>query len=119
MTLNKLMLVSLMMFSLLVIGTRYGEYVVQEDFLVMGTVTCDVASEACFVQDCDPNADADCDASPYKKVVTRASETPSCLYEQSCTDFSCTDLHHCEVLMCSDATTDEGEVCAFSTPIYE
>ncbi len=94
----------------LVAGMRYYDYVVKKNFLFDVAVECDPSSETCFVWDCDVN-DPECDSTPYKKVEILAQNSPKCLEEHSCENFSCDGLEECSVTTCSDETLDEGEVC--------
>ncbi len=94
-----------------VIGYRYYDYVVQRNFLLEVNVTCDPATDTCFVMDCVPAEDPFCDITPYKKVELLASEAPACLEEHACEAFSCGASESCTETFCSDDTREEWEIC--------
>jgi hypothetical protein len=96
---------------LVVMGARYYDYVIKEDYLLEVHTNCDSTSEACFVVDCD-NEDPDCDLTPYKKVEIVAHVAPKCLEEHTCEAFSCEGLGECYLTYCSDEVLEDGEKCS-------
>lgn len=90
---------------------RFDQYVIQRNFVMVANAFCDPESEECFVMDCDPETDEECDATPYKKVSILASEAPACLQEHTCETFSCDGLSSCEITTCDDESLEEGEAC--------
>lgn len=87
---------------------RYYEYVVNKDFYVYATTTCDPTLRECFVYEC---LEEDCEEVPYAKVDILASEAPQCLLENSCEVFSCNGRTSCEITYCSEEHLEEGEIC--------
>lgn len=94
------------------IWQRYDQYVLKGNFYLEAYASCDPATEMCFVADCPPEEDLECDASPYKKIEMVEREAPKCLEEHTCDTFSCpANSGNCSVTYCSEDTLDEGEVC--------
>lgn len=95
-----------------VIGYRYFDYVIAEKFLLAVNAPCDPASERCFVYDCSPEDDPECDGTPYKKVEIRAHDAPACLLEHACESFACSGREEsCSVSYCEAETMEEWEIC--------
>lgn len=97
-----------------VFGYRFNAYVLEKDYTILANTICDPLTESCFVADCDPDEDSDCDISPYKKVEILAHEAPACLLEHTCEQFACS-TESCVVTECSEEDLEEGEVCALVT----
>lgn len=101
-----------------IVGYRYYHYVVKGDYVVLANVSCDPAVESCFVADCSPDEDPECDDTPYKKVEVLSAEAPGCLKEHTCEVFECTS-ESCSVTECSEDALEDGEVCAVPEPESE
>lgn len=99
---------------MMIIGAiRYDQYVIQRNFILDVNTSCDPTTESCFVWDCDPKTDEECDQTPYKKVEILEREAPKCLEEHECENFTCEGKDSCTVTYCSEDTIveEEGEVC--------
>jgi hypothetical protein len=98
---------------LFIVGFRYYQYIVNRNFFLSVNTECNPTKEKCFVSDCLPEKDKECDTSPYKKIKILARESPVCLEEHSCKNFSCADnSKQCFIYQCSDSTLEEGEKCS-------
>ena len=114
--------ISLFVFVALIIGLvgyRYQQYVLAQNYLVDAVVPCDSTMQSCFAADCSPDEDPECDVTPYEKVELPASLAPKCLFENSCDSFICTEANHCIVTHCSEDALGDGEVCAPQDPISD
>lgn len=108
------------LFSLLVLvglvvlaaGYRYDQYVVERQFVVQGAVPCDPTTTQCFVADCNPAEDSECDDTAYAKAELPAMAAPDCLLENSCESFSCNGKEACTVTYCSADILEDGEKCS-------
>lgn len=94
-----------------ILGYRYDQYVLKQNYLLEVAVSCDPAAQSCFAVDCDPE-DPECDATPYAKVTILAKDAPACLQEHSCESFSCGSVESCTETFCSEESLVEGEICA-------
>lgn len=95
-----------------VVANRYYHYISQRDFLLDVDVACDPSTEHCFIADCSPEEDPNCDTSPYKYVEILARNAPSCLEEHACDSFSCDPNDAtCSITYCDEDTVSEGEQC--------
>lgn len=110
MTLRRVALLVLLLATLAAIGGRFYGYVVAKDFTAYFYGDCDAETSSCFVADCDP-ADPLCDSTPYTKLAVPFTNTPSCLLEYACEDFSCQETTGCEETFCSDDSLEDGEIC--------
>jgi hypothetical protein len=90
----------------------FVKYRVKQDFLIFAHTTCDTQTTSCFVADCDPDTDTECDQTPYAKVWVPAKSAPKCLLENNCEDFICNSEQGCKLINCSDDQLGEGEVCS-------
>lgn len=108
-TLNTIAVSTILLVLLSVIVGRYQGYVVGGDFLLQTKMSCDPGAAACFVSDCQPGADLNCE--PYAKVEVLARDAPACLEEHACETFSCGGRLGCSVSYCSDAALEGGERC--------
>jgi hypothetical protein len=98
----------------LIIGAvwyRYQDYVVNENFILSVSTTCDTTTNNCFVADCSIDEDPECDQTPYSKIEILKRDAPSCLEEHVCENFSCTGINTCKETFCSDQNLEEGERC--------
>lgn len=106
-----------LVFALLVlssIGVAYYRYMVQENFLVKYQTPCDPATEACFVYECDPEAD-ECTGNPeedttyYNLMYRLAKNIPACdvNIEGDCDKaYSCpVGEEKCEIITCNNETS--------------
>ncbi len=94
---------------------QYRHFVGNKEFLVVNHVSCDPLRESCFISDCDPLIDEDCDTTPFKKITMTASYAPSCTANESCEEPRCFDEDKkCLVVACSVYFLEEGEVCSDS-----
>lgn len=106
------LLILIILVLLAVIVYRYDQYVLKKNFLLNIATACDPSFESCFVVDCSPEEDEECDQTPYKKIEIRASEAPMCLQEHSCDTFECEPGTSCVASYCSDDALEEGEICS-------
>ena len=109
--LNKSILALSFLSIFVILGFRYHQYIISENFILYLNGPCDVSIESCFVWDCDI-LDPECDASPYKKIEIIAKDAPACLEEHVCEEFSCNGLDNCRATYCSEDTLEEEERCA-------
>lgn len=99
-----------------IVGLKYVEYFVQEDFMVFAYVNCDPETEACFQYDCaDWCEDAGpwkfYEGDPYKKLRLSSNNAPACLEAMTCLDMTCADIGgDCETIYCSDETVNVDTV---------
>ena len=99
---------------------RYDQYVVKRNFITYAAVPCSAEEGTCFVMDCSPEEDEDCDITPYKKVEVLASEAPKCIEEHMCESFTCPlGSATCTETFCADDTLEDGEACQIPEPIVE
>lgn len=108
-TLNTIAVSAVLLVLLSVIVGRYQGYVVDGDFLLQTTTSCDPGEASCFVPDCQPGTDLSCE--PYAKVEVLARDAPACLEEHACETFSCEGRAGCSVSYCSDMALEAGERC--------
>jgi len=100
---------------LVVVAYRYEGYVHLRDFTLVVNGPCDPETHNCFVSDCSPDDDPDCDTTPYDKVEITDNQAPACLEEHTCAEFSCpADAEDCSVTYCAADALEDGEAC--STP---
>lgn len=102
----------LLLLCTVVIVARFEEYVVRQNYMVNSYTDCDPTKGACFVADCDPQTDSECDVTPYLKVSLPANKAPHCLFENNCEDFVCNQSDGCITVTCSNSTLGEGEICS-------
>lgn len=95
----------------LIVWHRFDEYVLKHNFFVHAAVPCDPSEGTCFVADCSPEEDEECDVSPYKKIDVLSSIAPACIEEHTCEAFACTPGTDCTETFCDDETLEDGEVC--------
>ncbi len=100
--------------AILAVGAyKYKEFVIDRNFDIFAHVTCDPESESCFVADCSPEDDPECDLTPYKKVLKPAKNIEKCGPSEECPELSCDENETgCTTTYCSSETIDEGEICA-------
>ena len=98
---------------IVVVGMRYKQYIFDRHFQLKVSAVCNPETEKCFVSDCLPESDQECDTTPYKKVEIIDSFAPTCLEEHTCEYFSCDKISSdkCSVTYCSQDVLEEGEVC--------
>jgi len=95
-----------------IVWYRYDQYVLKRNFITYAAVPCSEEEGTCFVMDCSPEEDEECDQTPYKKIELLSSEAPKCVEEHVCESFACpADSTTCTETYCSDDTLEEGEVC--------
>ena len=115
--LSKYLFILVILLFLAVMGYRYDEYILKRNFLITVNAVCNPSIESCFVADCETGPD--CDESPYKKVDILAHNTPKCLEEHNCPNFSCANISNCEETYCSENTLSEGEKCLVLPTVEE
>jgi len=111
-----------MVFVVLVLGSvgvTYYRYIVQKDFLVKYETPCEPSEEACFVYECDLEAD-ECTGNPeedttyYSLMYRKAYNIPECdvEVEGDCDDaYVCPDGEEgCSVVTCTEETATAEEV---------
>lgn len=94
-----------------IVGYRYNQYVLDKQYVVDAAAPCDSTQNSCFVADCSPDEDANCDVTPYEKVELPGALVPDCLLENSCDAFTCNDENNCVITYCSPDNTEDGEAC--------
>ena len=116
MKVQKLVYILIALCFFLVIASRFFEYQVTKDFLIYTTISCEPSSHNCFVWDCSPEDDIECDTSPYAKIQIPMRNTSKCLLEHSCAEneFVCREENECTLTYCLDDELVEGEVCTGS-----
>jgi hypothetical protein len=119
---TKYFILFLVLILLLVAGYRYKKYIIDKDFIINVSTACNISTERCFIADCSPNDDSECDVTPYKKVEILAAVASACLGEHTCENFSCESSENCNITYCSEENLDVGEKCydnnASETQIY-
>lgn len=87
----------------------YQVFVVQRDFIVNSTATCDPQIESCFVS-CDAGR---CGTDYYTKITKRAYNIPICNgILEKCEPLVCEPGEiDCEITFCSSESVEEGERC--------
>lgn len=100
--------------AILAVGAyKYKAFVIDRNFDILAHVTCDPQSESCFVADCSPEDDPECDITPYKKVLKSAKNIEECGPSEECPELSCDENEvGCTTTYCSSETIDEDEICA-------
>ena len=93
-----------------VIGFRYHQYVIAENYLLHVTTPCDTEAHSCFVY-VDTESGASSENTAFKKIEILASQAPSCLEEHTCGEFSCTNYAGCNEIYCDEDTLSDGESC--------
>ena len=106
---------TLMVFALIVlvvVGYRYKDYILDNNFLLDVHAECGSNEGTCFSPNCSEEGELGCDSVPYKKVEILASEAPKCLEEHACKNFFCSiDQASCNITYCSEESLEEGEEC--------
>jgi len=95
---------------LVLVGYRYQQDVLAQQFMVTAVAPCDSLAHNCFVADCTAG-EAGCDKTPYEKVTLPARSAPACLLGNSCTAFTCVASDACAATYCSSSALEDGEVC--------
>lgn len=108
-SLNTIAISAILLVLLSVVVGRYQGYLVDRDFILQTTTSCDPGTAACFVSACLPGAAPDCE--PYAKVEVLAHDAPACLEEHACAAFTCQGRLDCSVSYCSEAALEDGERC--------
>lgn len=102
-------LIGFFLFSIL---AKYYHFIVERDFMVTSTVSCNPSIENCFIYECiDGEA---CDEAPYKYIEKNARNAPECnpYTEESCPELFCEPEEvGCEVTLCSEDILEDGESC--------
>ncbi|MBI5133823.1 MAG: hypothetical protein HZA81_00315 [Candidatus Taylorbacteria bacterium] len=102
------------LFVLLLIGVsvwKYKVFIVDRDFTIYGTSSCDLFNESCFAMDCS-ESDPECDLTPYKKIEKMAYNVPRCGPLEECDELTCSQEEEgCYMTSCSEESLEEGEVC--------
>jgi hypothetical protein len=99
----------------LIVGYRFDRYYVAQDYLVDVFTQCDTTSHSCFEAD-ETIADPAFQGAPYEKIEILARDTPKCLEEHVCKDFSCDGIASCAVTYCSSESLEDGESCTTDQP---
>jgi hypothetical protein len=99
----------------------YEKYMVFSDYTLYAQVSCEPDTESCFVYECDPETETDCDPDePYwyfKAVYMYAPDAPQCTptAEHDCPELACEPGIRCEEVMCDETNMGEYqelEYCA-------
>ncbi len=96
-----------------VAGHGIKVYFFDRNFEIDTTLPCDPTLHSCFVSTC--GEEETCDIGPYYKIKLKASDTPICLEERSCPQFTCNNKSGCEEIFCSELNKQEGEGCLLKT----
>lgn len=108
---SALTLLAIFIAVLAIVGYRYQQYVVEKNYVVDAAAPCDPSQNSCFVADCSPEEEADCDLTPYEKVELPGTDAPDCLLENSCDAFTCDAANGCTITYCSPEAVEDGEAC--------
>lgn len=108
-TLNTIAVSTILLVLLSVIVGRYQGYVIDRDYPLQTTTSCDPDTNTCFLSGCQPGADLSCE--PYAKVEVLARDAPACLEEHACERFTCEGRVGCSVSFCSGTAVEDGERC--------
>jgi len=130
-TSSKIILGILAALLVFIIGFKYNDYFIGQNYLTVNAVSCDPETEECFQYDCtdwcdDVGSLIFYDGTPYKKLKIMAYDAPVCLEDMTCLDFTCADTDApCETIYCSEETVnidtaDGDEYCSSKgLPEYE
>lgn len=100
-----------------IVGYRFHQYFIAHNFPVVANVPCDPEAGTCFVLDCDPITDEECDAEPYKKIQLLSYEAPECVEEHTCGVIDCTEIASCAETYCDEESLEDGEMC-YEPPVF-
>lgn len=95
---------------------KYWVFVAQRNFIITSEISCDPSEESCFVWDCTPEEDPECDREPYKYISKNAKNIAVCdpYGEQECEELFCSpEEAECEITTCSEDELGDGEICAY------
>lgn len=112
---NKSKLLFLFLLAALVLLTffKFKHYIQEREYIIYDSIECNPQIESCFVADCNPEIDEDCDLTPYKKAERIASYVKSCEITGKCQESMCDNPEQCLVTHCSLDNLEEGEICLF------
>lgn len=115
---SKAFLVFFFVFACVVISVSFYRFYVLKDYAIKSEVECDPETEACFVSECDPNADTECPENPderlnyYKLIEKKASALPVCdPNDPNCPPIACQEGEDCREILCDETTQSEDVRC--------
>jgi hypothetical protein len=117
---SKIVLIGVFIIIFAVIGFKYKQFFLDQDFTFITRVSCSPTTEHCFRTTCDGECDISSniifmDGSPYKRVSLPRYNAPQCLEETTCPNFKCKESDKCSITYCSSETLEDGEECVIST----
>lgn len=96
---------------------KYNHFILNADYIVTATVSCDPAIQNCFISVCDPETDEACDLEPYAYIEKSAHNVPYCnSHEMECPELTCEEgEENCSFIFCSAETAlPDEEICTNS-----
>jgi len=103
---------ALFILLLIAVVVRFYEYKVDRNFLIFSFIECDPTTNDCFVENCSPQVDSECNPSPYAKIAIPGYIAPECLAEHTCESFVCSQENGCIIDYCTEEVTEEWETCS-------
>ena len=89
------------------------KFFVLKDYYITSKLSCDPASESCFIETCDPADDDTCPTAPtervsfYKLIKKKAYNMPLCDPNNiNCQVLSCDNDVDCQMILCDQNTED-------------
>lgn len=110
---KSIFLFSFVLIVIIVSGVfQYRTFVEKRNYVVTNYLSCDPEVETCFISDCSPETDEECDTEPYKKIAKLAKNIPACEDLTDCPETSCAmGEEKCMITWCSPDAVEEGELC--------
>ena len=120
---NKIFYIILALLILVSVGVTFYKIVILKNYQIVSQVSCDPATEKCFVYECDPEVDGVCSDIPeenisyYKNISKKAqkiflceqtTEKIGCNEELACTEGEA----DCSYTYCNPSELVEGEKCS-------
>ena len=120
---NKIFYIILALLIFGSVGVTYYKIVILKNYQIVSQVSCDPATEKCFVYECTPEVDGVCSDIPeenisyYKNISKKAqtiflceqtTEKIGCNEELSCTEGEA----DCSYTYCNQSELVEGEKCS-------
>ena len=109
---------SIFLFSFLLIVViasgilQYRTFVKQRNYVVANHLSCESSSESCFISDCSPETDEECETEPYKKITKVAKNILACENLEDCAEVVCeAGEEGCTITWCTPESVEEGELC--------
>ena len=120
---NKIFYIILALLIVTSVGVTFYKIIILKDYQIVTQVSCDPASEKCFVSQCDPAEDDTCPEklyeriSYYKNISKKAVAIYSCESTEEklgCNEeLSCTEGEQdCSYTFCDPTQLADGEACS-------